>query len=252
LRSLGVLGPDPQKELFALFEPATLGHQVPSNISYEYLFGPIEDQGQVGTCVTFSTTALAEAILRKRLHPVPPPAMAERALYSLTKHHFETDAIDQEGLYVQDALQVLEQYGYVLEKDFPYTPADAATIIAPVPDSLLHTDHELKGFQRVGGSELSPASLQARMELALFEAGPCVIGISWQNDWFTPDAHGFLSLNPTQGAAGGHEVVVVGKSSTKAAFRVRNSWSADWGDAGYCWLPFACVNYIEDCYTIKL
>ena len=31
---------------------------------------------------------------------------------------------------------------------------------------------------------------------------------------------------------------------TRGALLIRNSWSSEWGDAGYGWLPYA---YVEEC-----
>lgn len=40
---------------------------------------------------------------------------------------------------------------------------------------------------------------------------------------------------PTTGFAG-HALVIVGWSSSRDAFKVRNSWSAAWGQQGHCWM----------------
>ena len=37
---------------------------------------------------------------------------------------------------------------------------------------------------------------------------------------------------------GGHAVTLVGYDDTKGTFKVRNSWSAKWGDKGYCYFPY--------------
>eukprot|EP00952_Eustigmatos_sp_NYUAD-ZCMA_P005123 22420-Eustigmatos_ZCMA.PRE.1 len=42
---------------------------------------------------------------------------------------------------------------------------------------------------------------------------------------------------------GGHAMLIVGIDLVKNVAIVRNSWSADWGDAGYAYIP---LDYILD------
>jgi C1A family cysteine protease len=249
--AFGLRGPDPDKHLFASFSPTVAAHRLPDNISYEYLCDPIQNQGQQGTCVTFACTELEQMVLRKRMHPVPPPALSKIGLYSLTKHLREPGSLTEQGLYAADALWVLQNVGYVLESDMPYRD-DPNAIIAPVDPNMIHKDHELKGFQRVGGEETAHDALVQAMCLALFQHGPLAIGISYQNDWMQPEADGTLTPKPIQGAAGGHEMAVVGYSLHREAFRVRQSWGADFGDKGYVWLPFSSTVLPDDVYTIAI
>jgi C1A family cysteine protease len=246
----GRLGPDPDKTLFAAYRPKVTAEQLPANVSYEYLFGPIEDQGEGGTCVAFATTALTEAILFKRLHNRNVD-ISERALYSLVKEIYEPGTDDQAGLYGADALMCLEKTGYVPSSEWPYgTPTDPSdpSLYAPVPHNLIKTDHELHGFTRVENDSLS-------LQLALFEQGPITIGINWYQEWTNIDPGPDIILNPNPDPAnleGGHEIVIVGYSKEKQAFRLRNSWGTSWGDNGYFWMPFDCSIRPDDAYTIKL
>ena len=53
---------------------------------------------------------------------------------------------------------------------------------------------------------------------------------------------------------GGHAVLCVGYDDAKQSFLVRNSWGADWGQAGYFTLPYAYVtdpNLADDFWTIS-
>jgi len=247
----GVLGPDPNKQLFAAFAPTTTEKQLPRNVSYDYLAGPILNQLRQGTCVTFASLSIVFGVLTKRLYPAAAPDMSEAALYAMTKLNRETSNIQQQGLYVQDALWVLENMGYVLSKDRPYKD-DASYILEPVPADIVHTDHEIKGFQRVGGNELGNDALNLAMQLALFEKGPLAIGIEFQLDWEGTGPDGIMTPKPIRGNAGGHETGLWGYSMSKRAYRMRNSWGTDWADHGWSWLSFDSVNFIDDVYTIGI
>jgi hypothetical protein len=73
--------------------------------------------------------------------------------------------------------------------------------------------------------------------VAVSRSGPAVIGVDWYTGMFNPDRFGFLNL--TGRVEGGHCILVNGYSLPRKAFRLRNSWGADWGQKGEAWLRFA-------------
>jgi hypothetical protein len=60
--------------------------------------------------------------------------------------------------------------------------------------------------------------------------GPVVVGTSWTDDMFNPDAQGFVK--PTGADAGGHCYVMIEKIDSEDAYVFQNSWSAGWGQNG--------------------
>jgi C1A family cysteine protease len=49
-------------------------------------------------------------------------------------------------------------------------------------------------------------------------------------------------------------MLCVGYSDSRQVFIVRNSWGADWGDEGYCYIPYAYMtnpDYCRSCWTIR-
>jgi hypothetical protein len=57
-----------------------------------------------------------------------------------------------------------------------------------------------------------------------------VVGTSWTNDMFNPDASGFVK--PTGGVAGGHCYVMLEKVDSEDAYVFQNSWGGGWGQNG--------------------
>lgn len=45
--------------------------------------------------------------------------------------------------------------------------------------------------------------------------------------------------------SGGHAMVLVGFDDTTRMFVVRNSWGADWGDHGYCYISYDFFTHTE-------
>ncbi len=92
----------------------------------------------------------------------------------------------------------------------------------------------------------------ARNIASLLQAGTVIVGMPWFNSWFEPGPDAFIDGDGSQdalqaaidsGVAGGHEpcisalekvtLTATGRvESQECVVRVRNSWSASWGDHG--------------------
>jgi hypothetical protein len=72
--------------------------------------------------------------------------------------------------------------------------------------------------------------------LKALSQGPVSIGIPFFNSMMTPNADGILTIDPTSGLAGGHQMCVDGYDSLRDLLHVRNSWGTDWGVGGWCWI----------------
>jgi hypothetical protein len=57
--------------------------------------------------------------------------------------------------------------------------------------------------------------------------GPVVVGTTWTNDMFSPDAEGFVK--PTGASAGGHCYVMLERVDEQDAYVFQNSWGSGWG-----------------------
>lgn len=66
---------------------------------------------------------------------------------------------------------------------------------------------------------------------AILVQGPVVVGTTWRNDMFSPNAEGFIK--PTGGSAGGHAYLLNGVDLEKGLFRIKNSWGKYWGKGGH-------------------
>ena len=85
---------------------------------------------------------------------------------------------------------------------------------------------------------------QADLCAAIASFGPVVIGTPWASSWFHPEADG--TLPPFDRAVGGHAILAVGWDAT--GLRLRNSWGADWGQAGEATLPWTQLHYVREAW----
>ena len=67
--------------------------------------------------------------------------------------------------------------------------------------------------------------------LAALMSTPVLVGTSWHNGMFTPDAAGVVSA--TGPVVGGHEYLLVGYDADAHLVTFANSWGTSWGVGGY-------------------
>lgn len=74
------------------------------------------------------------------------------------------------------------------------------------------------------------AKTTAEIDAWINNQGPVVVGTTWTNDMFNPDAKGFVK--PTGGIAGGHCYLMLEKIDSEDAYVFQNSWGGSWGQNG--------------------
>lgn len=90
--------------------------------------------------------------------------------------------------------------------------------------------------------QMIPVELDAWKQ-ALAEGNPIIFGLKLF-DSFDKQRKPGLVPNPTPKETtreehSGHAMLCVGYSDTDKVFIVRNSWGPDWGDNGYCYIPYS-------------
>lgn len=231
------VGEDPRLRSTPRYEaPAVPAHL---NISYEMLFPAVRDQ-QFNDCVSQSISALFDFYYKKR--DQQDVASSRTALYAMSKvkNYSGHEDLQDDGLFPTDALEVLREYGWCPESAWPY---DQGHLLTPPPQDLWKNDLPLVGYQSV---ICTPAALRA----AIIAHGPMCVGFDWPQNWMDLGSDGVLPA-PGDILAGGHEVVFLGVSDTKQAFRLRNSWGTEsWGDHGYAWLPYTNPRMPQDAFIL--
>jgi C1A family cysteine protease len=243
---------DPNKHKFGVFLPKDVPTNLPPSVDYTNFAPPVQDQGEIGSCVSWGNAKLLELYHRK-IHNVE-TLVSARAIYSSAKHQFQPQDLTDDGLNVSDGLNIIKQF-YVLESDYPSSDNKSNQFhewIAIVPANIHKTDYLIKDFESV------PSDVQS-LKQALFERGPAVIGINFANEWEDCDNTGRLQSTGLT-SAGGHCMMVVGYDdnfvnldNTKGAFKISNSWGENYGDKGYIYLPYN-VNkefFFSDIYTVS-
>lgn len=75
------------------------------------------------------------------------------------------------------------------------------------------------------------------LKQAVLNLGPVVAGTRWYKDMYWPNLDGVVNVGGEK--VGGHAYVINGVNVEKRLFRVKNSWSRDWGADGHFYIPFS-------------
>lgn len=180
---------------------------------------PVKNQGQCGSCWTFSTTGCLEGL--NYLNTGKLLSFSEQQIVDcdVTK---DTQGCD--GGFPYLALDYTAKNGIELETEYPYTAANGK---CKYNSSEAHQVNN--GWNCVGPKDAQQLALAVNQQ-------PVSIAVqanevSWQ--FYLGGVINFLC-----GDALDHAVLLVGygKHWDQDAWYVKNSWGATWGDHGYLWI----------------
>jgi hypothetical protein len=154
----------------------------------------------------------------------------------------ETDAVASERFAITLYHEVTDQTGDPAQE---WPPIDCGSTGLYVCQELI--------TRKLITSYRSAANVDAALELLL--EGTVIMGGPWFNAWMEPDAHGFvdgdgslaaLEAAVESGVAGGHEtcLTAIEQITPSPVIRVRNSWSAAWGDHGSYRIHESTLRYL--------
>lgn len=236
--------PDGRDLRLALTAP---GGPRPSLIDLRPNLPPVWDQGQIGSC-TGNACAAALAYCRT-MQGLPAMLPARLMLYWFARYLAGNQGADA-GAQIRDVIKAAARWGACDESLWPYDPAR----VLDMPDAqalAAGTMDEAIGYHRVDQTESALCTV-------LSGGDPIVFGFT-VHDSFESDAVAKTGLVPMPDAndpvLGGHAVLLCGYDDDKRLFLVRNSWGAGWGDAGYCWFPYAYLTdpgLAADFWTVRL
>lgn len=215
-----------------------LGEILPT-VDHRPLMRPIRDQGQKGFCFAFATAALKEfncavwgggrQVLGAYLSPDYIGWRTETA-----EGTFGQDA----GASLADAMAVLGSWGVPPEDFLPYDAHNKAHAGSAACD-VAARPYRIAQPARV---RVDPNDFKAVL------SANKVIAVGFEvMASFEDTGHTGVVPTPSGGSLGGHAVACVGYDAR--GFIIRNSWSANWGDGGYCYWPDSYLDLVFDAWT---
>lgn len=224
----GLLGKDlKDKRDYLLSSAQPVGVALPDTFMLKDEQSPVQDQNGYGICYAMAGTGIAEYWNSKEYNHFI--NLSERFVAHYTK--VISGQWDTQGDYFKNAVKAICDYGLCLEtewkNDFSLSWNDFIKIEPPI--DIIEKAKEFKGktYWRVDASV-------ENIKQAIFQnKTPVLIGMNWFNSYFSTPIDGQLPL--PSGKQSGHAVICVGWDMDNLWFK--NSWSSNWGNQGYFYIP---------------
>jgi C1A family cysteine protease len=192
---------------------------------------PVKDQGQCGSCYSFSATGGLEGQLMRKTGTLP--SLSEQNI-------IDCDPIDggcNGGNSFIAWSWVNSNGGIDSEASYPYSPTNYVQDPVPVAGKCAYNAANVAG-EAVGCSSVQTMN-ETAMKIAVATQGPISVSLfanfSEFNDFRSTDTFDDAICNSSPGP-NDHAVLIVGygtDSNGKDYWILKNSWNTNWGNEGY-------------------
>jgi len=211
--------------------------RLPRKVDYTRNMTPVRDQKEEGTCVGFAV-AVGMKEYQEFLDYKKVVELSPRFIYSESKKIDGMPGI--EGTTVRASMRALKKMGVCQERLWPYSPHQKDKAKVGVKANA-------KKFSIVAYARILNL---AELRLSLAGKGPVVLGIEVFNG-IMQSRSGVVPLpKKNETSLGGHAVAACGYDDEKRLIKFKNSWSNQWGDKGYGYLPYPYIErYMMDAWS---
>ncbi len=219
------------------------GQNVPAAYDIVPKFPPIGDQGQYGTCVAWASGYNMKSALEGMDRGLNTNQLASSSNQISPRDLFTAipDASKGQncnGTNFTDALDLLLNRGAATLQTVPYNNMNGCSN-ANLQSSWTQeaANHRIKSYRKIS---LNVAAIKENIANNV----PVVCGAKLSDAFMTWNNDNVMTANTTYNQTGihaYHALVIAGYDDSKGpngAFRIINSWSPQWGDAGYIWVDY--------------
>ena len=135
------------------------------------------------------------------------------------------------GMYIPEALNILQESGCASLAQFPYNPNDFRTQPA---DGLkrLSSKYRILRWKAIDFTDRN------ELKSHLYSKMPVIVAVEPDINFVRFRGNGTLAEFVSCNAPMRHAVCVVGYDDSRAAFQIVNSWGRGWGDGGFAWIDY--------------
>lgn len=202
-----------------------------SSIDLRDGFTTVKHQGKIGACTVFSVASIFEYILKKNSHKNFD--LSESFVYYNVRHAKGLENEDT-GSSFHDVIQSIGSEGICLEELHPYSSG-----LSEQPSDDAYADAKTRRIVKA----LNVAVNEDCIKSAIQEGYPVAVSLKVFNSFNS--SKGFVphpsAEEKESGEFGYHAMVICGYTDESHHFVVRNSWGEDFGDGGYCYIPYSYV-----------
>lgn len=231
---------------------------LPTSVDLRAKMSPVEDQGQLGSCVANATCGALEFLeLQGLLDQAKAPEEFGASYADISRlyvyYNGRQDKLHDTGTQIALAIASLKTYGICRESLWPYNVAQVFT--QPAQACYLEgSGHKVLASYKVNNANVT------EVMTSLAQGYPVIFGTAiFESFESAQTLHtGWITL-PHRGEQmlGGHAMLIVGyfyDPSHGLVFIIRNSWGTGVGVKGYFYMPSAYItstNLTQDCWTVR-
>ena len=208
--------------------------ELPERVDLRGVCPPVESQGHTNSCVANAIVGALEIHQRKAGKPVTD--MSRLFLYYNARALAEKEQ-DDCGSFIHHGMAAVMAFGVCEERMWPFLEPMVKT--RPTEACYKNaTAYEAIQFARTPRGKSALAALAQGLPVAfgMFVPDRCYHAAGETGVMPAPEEL------PNPGRPSGHAMLLVGYDLAKEAYLVRNSWGEQFGDGGYCWVPFKVMD----------
>jgi C1A family cysteine protease len=225
--------PDPRDLQYSAHLGADFS-QLPRQADLRPYCSAVEDQGQTNSCTGHAIVGAMECDANIQGET---PIEYSRLFVYWNERNLEGTTNQDGGAELRDGIKMVAQYGACEEKLWPFDESKVLEkpSLEAFEDALKHKAIRYEAIEQNQDALLHCLGLNQR---------PVVFGLMIFESFESQEVadSGIVPMPQWhERSMGGHALLIVGYDLDKQMFLIRNSWSKDWGQQGYCWVPFAYI-----------
>jgi hypothetical protein len=230
---------------------------LPQTVSLKQYAPNPGNQNPYGTCAAWASAYAARTILesislnrrdrQQSTANVFSPNFVYKSMFVFNNQ--PDDPNGERGASVAWALTFMRDRGPVKMLD-----QEKQTDFRNIPLSLFANSraYPIAEYATLFRSNQGSATKIQMVKKSLAESKPVIIGMKCPDSFVRARGDTWRPTESPAGDYGGHALCVVGYDDAKAAFEVQNSWGANWGNAGFIWIPYDVFSaFVFEAYEIS-
>ena len=240
----------PDKNDIKLNVPLRSSSSLPSVVSLKEHWGDLLDQGSLGSCTSNTVAGCIRYCVLKNNNKLFHPSRL--FIYYNGRCLPGYDVNQDTGLFIRDGYKSVNKNRVCTEELWEY---DISKFTVKPPNKTYKQATELNNHFTYFNVNQDLFTIKS----CLAEGYPISFGLILYDSFMTEQVKktGQVPLPNVyiENIIGGHAITIVGYDDKKKIFTIANSWSTDWGDKGFCYIPYDYIldpSFASDFWTVRV